>query len=255
MRAGAAAVNYAEARRLISSGARVCGAVIRDRVDGGEVEIESGAVVDTTGPWAGRIGGGDEMAGRVRLTKGVHIILPRLPCTEAFLLLTRRDRRVLFFIPWYGKTLVGTTDTPVSEPLEEPQPLAEEVEFILRHAARYLTEDPTPEDVLSTFAGLRPLVGGGDEGDTAALSRDHTLTVSESGLVTIIGGKWTTYRRMAEDAVDHAAPVAGLELRDCITRELPIHGYHHHPERFGPFAFVLNIMEACLTSSLLNYSE
>jgi glycerol-3-phosphate dehydrogenase len=112
-------------------------------------------------------------------------------------------------------------------------PLEEEVEFLLTHAARYLTKDPDREDVLSCFAGLRPLVGSGDDEDTASLSRDHTLHVSSSGLMTLTGGKWTTYRKMAEDAVDHGIVLGGLEPRECTTKELNIHGFHSHPERFG----------------------
>ncbi len=107
------------------------------------------------------------------------------------------------------------------------------MEFLLSHAARYLERDPHREDVLSCFAGLRPLVGSGEDGDTASLSRDHTLQVSASGLVTITGGKWTTYRKMAEDTVDHGIVLGDLEPRECTTRDLAIHGSHNHPERFG----------------------
>lgn len=114
--------------------------------------------------------------------------------------------------------------------------MEDEVEYVLRHAARYLDDDPTRADVRSAFAGLRPLVRGEEGEDTASLSRDHTLQVSRSGLVTITGGKWTTYRKMAEDAVDHASAVAGLELRPCPTRDLPIHGHLLQPERLGRLA-------------------
>src|SRR5690606_486004 len=117
----------------------------------------------------------------------------------------------------------------------EPRPMAAELEFLLEHAGRYLTRDPGPEDVLSTFAGLRPLVNdGGAANGTAALARDHTLHISATGLVTIAGGKWTTYRKMAADAVDQAALVAGLEERECVTSDLHIHGYHRNAEQFGP---------------------
>lgn len=143
------------------------------------------------------------------------------------------DGRVLFAVPWHDRVLVGTTDTPVPAPDPEPIPLAEEVDYLLRHAARYLEQDPTRKDVLSAFAGLRPLVRGEEGADTASLSRDHTLQVSRSGLVTITGGKWTTYRKMAEDAVDHAAAIAGLELHASPTRELQIHGYSLQSERHG----------------------
>jgi len=131
---------------------------------------------------------------------------------------------------------VGTTDTPVKKALLEPRPLAEEIEFLLSHAAKYLTKDPGPSDVRSMFAGLRPLVSQGDSDNTAAISRDHTIYISRSGLVTITGGKWTTCRRMAEDTIDHAALVARLDEKPSITANLQIHGFHHHAERFGDLA-------------------
>jgi glycerol-3-phosphate dehydrogenase len=122
--------------------------------------------------------------------------------------------------------VVGTTDTPVAEAALEPRPLPEEIGFLLHHAARYLIQDPGPADVLSCFAGLRPLVRGNRAAaKTASLSRDHTLLVSPAGLVTIAGGKWTTYRRMGEDTIDHAALVAGLDERPSRTAELRLHGW------------------------------
>jgi glycerol-3-phosphate dehydrogenase len=124
----------------------------------------------------------------------------------------------------------------VDEPVREPLAQDHEVEFLLSHAARYLTKDPTRRDVLSCFAGLRPLVGSGESEDTSSLSRDHTLQISKSGLLTITGGKWTTYRKMAEDTVDHGLVLGGLEPRECITTQLNIHGFHTHPERFGALA-------------------
>jgi len=118
----------------------------------------------------------------------------------------------------------------------EPTPLPEERDFLLAHAARYLTKDPTPDDVLSAFAGLRPLVSFGDEENTAAISREHTVQISRSGLVTVTGGKWTTYRKMAEDTVDHAATLAQLDERPPVTKDLHIHGFHKNPGEFGMFA-------------------
>ena len=126
-----------------------------------------------------------------------------LQIVESIMVPHTDDGRVLFAIPWHEVVVVGTTDTPVEKAGLEPAPLEEEVEFLLTHAARYLTKDPTRTDVLSCFAGLRPLVGGGDDGDTASLSRDHVIQISNSGLLTVTGGKWTTYRNMAEDTVDH----------------------------------------------------
>jgi glycerol-3-phosphate dehydrogenase len=110
------------------------------------------------------------------------------------------------------------------------------LDFLLGHAARYLTKDPAEKDVLSVFAGLRPLVASEPEASTSALSRDHTLHISRSGLLTITGGKWTTYRKMAEDTIEQAIVLGGLDARPCVTKQLPIHGYHQNPSRFGDFA-------------------
>src|SRR5206468_6901607 len=116
-------------------------------------------------------------------------------------------------------------DTPIREVTLEPVPMEQEIDFILETASQYLSRPPTRADILSTFAGIRPLVKASDAVGTAALSRDHTIHVAKSGLLTIAGGKWTTYRRMAEDCVDHAATLAKLDERDCVTRDLKIHGW------------------------------
>jgi len=133
------------------------------------------------------------------------------------------DGRVLFVIPWHGHTVAGTTDTPLDAPSLEPRALDEEIEFILETAARYLARPPKREDVLAVYVGLRPLVKG--EGKTSTLSRDHVIHVDSSGLLTITGGKWTTYRHMAEDCVDHAITLARLRDEPCPTKMLHIHGY------------------------------
>jgi len=194
-------------------------------------------VVNATGPFTDGIRQMDEPGASpmIHPSQGVHLVLPRgfLGGESAIMVPHTDDGRVLFAIPWHEVVVVGTTDTPVGKPSLEPTPLREEVDFLLTHAARYLTRDPTPADVLSCFAGLRPLVGVGTDEDTASLSRDHTLQVSGSGLVTITGGKWTTYRKMAEDTVDHGIVLGGLDPRECVTQELNIHGFHSHPERFG----------------------
>ncbi len=135
------------------------------------------------------------------------------------------DGRVLFVIPWHGRALVGTTDTAMPEPQMEPRPLPEEIEFILRNAGRYLATDPKRSDVLCAFAGQRPLVRVPGKTATKELSRSHEVLISKTGLVTIVGGKWTTYRRMAQDTVDRVIEVGGLPPRPCATEALRLHGW------------------------------
>jgi glycerol-3-phosphate dehydrogenase len=171
----------------------------------------------------------EKAAPAVQPSEGVHLVFDRsfLQGDSAIMVPHTDDGRVLFVIPWHGKVLVGTTDTPMQTPDLEPRALKDEVGFILRNAARYLARDPKESDVLSIFAGQRPLVRppGKDGGATKAISRNHEVLVSESGLVTIVGGKWTTYRKMAEDTLDQAAVLAGLEDRACVTEKLQLHGW------------------------------
>jgi len=162
----------------------------------------------------------------VTASQGVHIVLGRefLPGDSAIMVPHTSDGRVLFAVPWHGRVIVGTTDTPVPAATLEPRAQDRELEFLLTHAIRYLTRDPLASDVLSVFAGLRPLVGDPNS-DTKSISRDHTLLVSPSGLVTITGGKWTTYRRMGADTVTQAAAVGGLPEAASVTEDLRLHGW------------------------------
>ncbi len=145
---------------------------------------------------------------------------------------------MLFAIPWHNHTLVGTTDTPIETATLEPFPKSEEVEFILKTAADYLQKPPTREDVLAVYTGIRPLVkASNSSGKTSALSRDHTIHIDQSGLLTITGGKWTTYRHMAEDCVNHAATLADLPERPCLTRNLNIHGFRSPSEDRSHMSF------------------
>jgi glycerol-3-phosphate dehydrogenase len=158
-------------------------------------------------------------------SQGIHLVFDRsfLKGDTALMVPRTSDGRVLFVIPWHGHAVAGTTDTPLDAPSLEPRALDEEIEFILETASRYLTRPPTRADVLSVYVGLRPLVKG--DGKTSALSRDHIIHVDPSGLLTITGGKWTTYRHMAEDCVDHAITLGRLRDEPCRTRNLRIHGY------------------------------
>ncbi len=146
------------------------------------------------------------------------------------------DGRVMFAIPWHDHVVIGTTDTPIAEATLEPVAMEKEIDFILSTAALYLASKPTRADVLSVFAGIRPLVKSGAGGNTAALSRDHTIHIDQSGLLTICGGKWTTYRHMAEDCVNQAAMLANLAVKECVTEHLNIHGFHGDSEKFGELA-------------------
>jgi glycerol-3-phosphate dehydrogenase len=234
---GAVPVNYVRATGLLKdAGGYVRGVMAHDLESDDAFELAARVVINATGVFADGVRRLDDAdaAPVIRPSQGVHLVLDRsfLPGTSAIMVPHTDDGRILFAIPWHERVLIGTTDTPVDSVDLEPHPLEEEIDFLLAHAVRYLTKDPTRSDVLSVFAGLRPLVGG-ESVDTAALSREHSVLVSRSGLVTIAGGKWTTYRRMAEDVVDHAATLAGLESRPCPTRELTIHGAHLNAEQFG----------------------
>jgi glycerol-3-phosphate dehydrogenase len=229
---GGTALNYMPVTGLIKEEGRVRGALARDAESGAEHEVRARAVINAAGVFADAVRCLDdaESAPLLALSQGVHLVLDRSfqPGDSAILVPHTDDGRVLFAVPWHDRVVVGTTDTPVAAPALEPRPLPQEIEFLLTHAARYLTRDPAPADVLSCFAGLRPLVRGhGARGapGTASLSRDHTLLIAPSGLVTITGGKWTTYRRMGEDAVDHAARTAGLAERPSVTADLRLHGW------------------------------
>lgn len=171
-------------------------------------------------------------------SQGIHLVLDRtfLPGSSAIMVPHTSDGRVMFAIPWHGHTLVGTTDTPVTEVTLEPVAMEEEIEFILGTAAQYLHKAPGRSDVLSVFAGIRPLVKSGAGRNTAGLSRDHTIHIDNSGLLSIAGGKWTTYRHMAEDCVNQASMLAKLPEKPCATPHLNIHGFHRHAERFGSLA-------------------
>jgi glycerol-3-phosphate dehydrogenase len=172
-------------------------------------------------------------------SQGAHIVLDRsfLPGTNAILVPHTKDGRVMFALPWHNHTLVGTTDTPVEKATLEPVAFDQEVEFMLETAGLYLAKRPTKADILSVFAGIRPLVKAGEGKNTAALSRDHTVHIDPSGLLTIAGGKWTTYRNMAQDAVDQAATLADLPDKPCLTKTLNIHGFHPNADKFGALSF------------------
>ncbi|MEM7624047.1 MAG: glycerol-3-phosphate dehydrogenase/oxidase [Planctomycetota bacterium] len=205
------------------------GATARDAETGEAFQIKAKVVVNATGAFcdAVRRMADDDAEPMIAPSQGVHLVFDKkfLPGDTAIMVPHTSDGRVMFAIPWHGKTVVGTTDTPIESVDLEPKALDEEIGFILETAGLYLEPKPTREDVLSVFCGIRPLVKASGEGNTSKLSRDHTIHISQAGLLTIAGGKWTTYRHMAEDAVNQAAVLGDLEDRACTTRTLRIHGH------------------------------
>lgn len=220
--------NYVKVVALLKQDDRVCGAMMRDVESGEEFEVRAHAVVNATGVFSDGVRRLDDAAAPELLTlsQGAHIVLDKsyLPGNCALIIPRTSDGRVFFAIPWHDRLLLGTTDMPVSEAVLEPRPLRIEIEFLLANAARYLAEPPKPADILSAFAGLRPLVKSG-AATTSKMSRSHEVVVAPSGLVSIVGGKWTTSRLMAEDTVNHAAEIGGLAARMSLTKTLRLHGW------------------------------
>lgn len=238
---GATLLNYATVTGLTHDrDGLVDGVIAVDGESGREFRARARVVINACGAFCDSVRRLAEPGASPMIapSQGAHLVFDRsfLPGDSAIMVPHTSDGRVMFAIPWHGHTLVGTTDTPVTEPALEPVPLDEEIEFILSTAGLYLHKAPTRGDILSAFAGIRPLVKSGDASNTAALSRDHTLHIDGSGLLTITGGKWTTYRNMAEDCVDQAATLAGLPDKPCVTRTLQIHGCHERARRFGALA-------------------
>jgi glycerol-3-phosphate dehydrogenase len=225
---GAAILNYFPVTGLIKNQNRVCGLIAKDHFTGKEYELRSRAVINATGVFTDAImkmdEGGHESI--IRSSRGIHIVVDKeyLPGDSAILIPKTDDGRVLFAVPWHGKTVLGTTDTPVNEVEAEPVSSEEEISFILAQIGRYLSRQPKRPDIRSVFAGLRPLVRSKLK-NTAALSREHLIHVSSSGLITITGGKWTTYRRMAEDVINVAVEKNNLQASACITKELKLAGH------------------------------
>jgi len=239
---GATLVNYCHVTGVTQdSNGFVNGVVARDEESGNSVTASAKVVVNATGPFTDAIRrlADPSIEAMIAPSQGIHLVFDRsfLPGESAIMVPHTRDGRVMFAIPWHDHTLVGTTDTAIPEPTLEPSAREEEIEFILTTAAQYLHKAPSRADVLSVFIGIRPLVMAATGSNTAALSRDHTIRIDESGLLSIAGGKWTTYRHMAEDCVNQAATLGQLPERECVTSRLNIHGFHPHAEKFGSLSF------------------
>ncbi|HEX9186660.1 MAG TPA: glycerol-3-phosphate dehydrogenase/oxidase [Vicinamibacteria bacterium] len=238
---GAALLNYAPVTALTrDQHGFVDGVLARDLESGREIQAKAHVVINAGGPFCDAVRrlADPGLAPLIAPSQGIHLVFDGkvLPGGAAIMVPHTSDGRVMFAIPWHGHTVVGTTDTPIEESSLEPLPLDQEIEFVLETASRYLRQPLTRADMRSVFVGIRPLVRTGDATSTAALSRDHLIHIDPTGLITVTGGKWTTWRSMAEHAVNTAALLEHLPEKPCPTRHLNIHGFHRQAERFGPLA-------------------
>lgn len=232
-------LNYMKVTQLLKEKDHVIGVLAEDQETGEVKEIHAHVIINATGVFSDHIRKLDQPKAPkiIQPSQGVHLVLEKsfLESETAILVPHTDDGRVLFMVPWHDRVLIGTTDTLVETPSLEPTPLEEEVDFILKNTSQYLSKRPKRSDILSIFTGLRPLIA--HEGKkTAALSRDHSILVSDSGLITIAGGKWTTYRKMAEDVIDKAILVGNLEEHPCRTKTLPLHGRLENVDPMDPWS-------------------
>ncbi len=237
------ALNYMKVTSFLKENNKIKGVVAKDDETGIVFEIKAKAVLNATGVFVDEIIQKDNPNAKnvIKPSQGVHIIIDRkfLQSDYALMIPKTRDGRVLFAVPWHNKVILGTTDVAKDEPVIEPKVTNEEVDFILETAGRYLEIKPTRADVKSVFAGLRPLAAPKENanGKTKEISRRHKIITSKSGLVSIIGGKWTTYREMGEDAIDKLAILFNLTERKSVSEELHIHGYKENVDFNNPLYF------------------
>nr|WP_288836597.1 glycerol-3-phosphate dehydrogenase/oxidase [uncultured Flavobacterium sp.] len=226
---GALVLNYCAVTDFIKEDNKIIGLIAKDELSNQEYSIKAKAVVNATGVFADALLQKAEGHSEVTIapSQGIHLVLNKsyFEGFSAMLIPKTSDGRVLFVIPWHDKIVLGTTDTPVKEVALDPKPLEEEIHFIINHFNKYSKHKIDYADVNSVFVGLRPLVKVGAEKKTALLSREHSIKVLSSGLINVTGGKWTTYRSMAEQTINKAIQTSGLKFVRCKTRRLQIHGY------------------------------
>jgi glycerol-3-phosphate dehydrogenase len=226
---GGIGLNYARVTALSKEKERIRGVTVEDQESGRVFEARGRIVVNATGIFSDGLRHLDEPQAKpiVTVSQGTHFVLPRkfLEGSSALMIPKTSDGRVLFAIPWHDRVVVGTTDNPVPQPRYEPRALSEERTFLAENIERFLGKDPVEDEVLSMWSGQRPLVSQADKSSTAAVSRDHTILIASSGLVTVTGGKWTTYRKMAQDVIDKSSALGGLPARPSVTAELKLHGW------------------------------
>ena len=261
---GAYAINYMQVKSLLKDETKsVCGVLAMDLETGKSYNIKGKAVINATGVFADEVLQMDSPGKRntMRPSQGIHLVLDKsfLGNDYALMIPKTNDGRVLFAVPWHNKIVVGTTDTPINTPSLEPKAIEHEIDFILNTMAQYLTKAPTRTDVLSIFAGLRPLAAPKNENSkTKEISRSHKITVTSSQLFTMIGGKWTTFRRMAQDMVNKVEKTKGWKSTKTATRQLKLHGYKKDVDRNDSLYFygsdkekILNLMNKEPNANLL----
>ena len=240
---GATLLNYFEVTGLEKENNNMLSGVhVADKINGSSHIIKGKVIINATGVFSDEVMRMDNPDAKqmIRPSQGVHLVIDKsfLQGDHAIMVPHTTDGRVLFAVPWNGQVVVGTTDTPIDNALEEPIPLEEEINFILENASTYMTRKPRRKDVKSIFAGLRPLAANEDKKEsTKEVSRHHKIIVSTNGLVSVLGGKWTTYRKMAEDTVNTIQMVGGLPDRKCNTESLAIFGNDFNTDFNHPYHF------------------
>ncbi|NNC49172.1 MAG: glycerol-3-phosphate dehydrogenase/oxidase [Flaviramulus sp.] len=227
---GATVLNHCKVEKLLKNDdGTVSGVVAKDTDTNLSYSMSAKVIINATGVFTDEVLKMDNVLAKniIRPSQGIHLVLDKsfLPGQDAIMIPKTDDGRVLFLVPWHDRVVVGTTDTLLDSHSLEPKALDEEIDFILATANRYLVKKVSKKDVLSIFAGLRPLAAPKDNSEkTKEISRSHKIIVSNSGLITITGGKWTTYRRMAQDTINKAIALGKLPYSKCKTKELIIHG-------------------------------
>ena len=224
-----ALLNYCNVEGLIKKDGEIKGLNFTDSINSKKYQIKSKVVINATGVFAEEIIRMDQpkIEKMIQPSQGVHIVLERrfLKSKHAILIPQTSDGRVLFAVPWKNYVVVGTTDTQVKKASEEPKALKEEVDFILKNAGKYMSVKPKKDDIKSVFAGLRPLAATSNKQSTKEVSRSHKIDISPSGLISVLGGKWTTYRKIAEDALDKAISINKLKKKKCKTERTKLFGF------------------------------
>lgn len=237
---GAAVLNYFSVVSLVKENGKVMGVTVKDELGEATYDVKAKVVINATGVFVDAILEMDDpnSPAAVMPSQGVHLVVGKhfFPCDAALMIPKTKDGRVLFALPWHNAVVIGTTDTQLDQISEEPVALDEEIDFIISHFNAYSNIKISRADLLSVFSGLRPLVKTSNKGTSAFASRDHTILVSSSNLITVTGGKWTTYRKMAKDAVNNAAFVAKLPVIKCGTRKLRLHGHAQHVRYDSPLS-------------------